>query len=187
MERHPEHTRQVLISATAGLIADGPFTDVGLVNICRAAGVSRGALYHHFASIAELVARVYDQARARVDELFDESYRKSKSASEAPAEFSIALCAALLDEDLVRAGVRIGPDGTNAPPRLREQALAKVREQIVANGPADHEEAEDIHGVADLAMVITAGLESLGHTDAYWWQPETTRRIWDMVSRPDAA
>ncbi|MEG3631638.1 TetR/AcrR family transcriptional regulator [Streptomyces poriticola] len=182
MEKHPGHTRQVLISAAAGLIADGRFADAGLVNICRAAGVSRGALYHHFGSISELVTGVYTQARVRVDDLFEEAFKKP--ACEAPAEFSIALGAALLHEHLVRAGVRIGADGTNDPPRLREEALAKVRERIVADGPED---AEDIGRAADLAVVVTAGLESLGHTDAYWWHPETARRIWGMVRRLEEA
>lgn len=178
MDKHPEHTRQALITAAAGLIADGRFAETGLVNICRAAGVSRGALYHHFGSISEVVAGVYLQASERVHGLFEEAFEKP--AAEAPAEFSIALGAALLDERLVRAGVRIGPEGTDNPPRLREEVLAKVRERVVTDGFAG---SQDTGSAADLAVVVTAGLESLGHTDAYWWQPGTARRIWDVVDR----
>ncbi|MFD4175994.1 MULTISPECIES: TetR/AcrR family transcriptional regulator [Streptomyces] len=180
MEKRPERTRQVLISAAADLIADGRFADAGLANICRTAGVSRGALYHHFGSIAELVAGVYEQASERVDGLFEEAFEKS--ATDAPAEFSITLGAALLDERLVRAGVRIGPSGTDDPPRLREEILAKLRERVVADGSSH---AKDIDCAADLAVVVTAGLESLGHADAYWWQPKTARRIWDIVQQLD--
>ncbi|MEI5528224.1 TetR/AcrR family transcriptional regulator [Streptomyces brasiliscabiei] len=176
MDKRSEHTRQLLVDATAGLIAEGRFTDAGLVNICRAAGVSRGALYHHFDSIADLVAEVYAQARVRVDGLVEEAF--SHPPAKAPAGFSIALCRALLDEHMVRAGVRVGPDGTSDPPRLREEALARMREQMVTDCPGSD-------AAADLAVVVTAGLESLGHTDVYWWQPKTVQRIWGLVHHLD--
>ncbi|CAL9620612.1 hypothetical protein SUDANB6_05854 [Streptomyces sp. enrichment culture] len=182
MEKHPERTRQVLINAAADLIAQGRFADAGLVNICRTAGVSRGALYHHFDSIAGLVAEVYSQALVRVDSLFEEAF--NKPASEAPAEFSIALGAALLEENLVRAGIQIGADGTNDPPRLRERTLAEMRRRLLANASEDVEGAGETEATVDLAVVITAGLESLGHTDTYWWEPETAQRIWDIIRRP---
>ncbi|MDI3390399.1 TetR/AcrR family transcriptional regulator [Streptomyces sp. B-S-A8] len=193
MEKRPEHTRQVLIRAAAELIANGRFADAGLVNICRAAGVSRGALYHHFGSVAELVSEVYDRALVRIDELADEAF--GGPPAEAPAEFSIALGAALLEEELVRAGIQIGADGTAEPPRLRELTLTRLRERMTEGaregagkgGAGDGGAGQgagagaDADRLADLAVVVTAGLESLGHADPYWWSPGAAKQIWGMV------
>jgi hypothetical protein len=35
--------------------------------------------------------------------------------------------------------------------------------------------------LADLAVVVAAGLESLGHTDAEWWDPKTSKRLWVLL------
>ena len=49
-------TREALIVAARPLFAARGYADVGAEEIVRAAGVSRGALYHHFADKTELFA-----------------------------------------------------------------------------------------------------------------------------------
>ncbi|MFB7866391.1 TetR family transcriptional regulator [Streptomyces sp. NPDC056069] len=163
------------MGATVELIANGRLADAGLVNICNTAGVSRGALYHHFPSIAELVAEVHTQAQDRVRTLADDSF--ADGGADAPARFSVALGRALADDQLVRAGLRLAPDGTDNPPRLREAMLDRVRAEVLTETP----ERPDRKILADLAVVVTAGLESLGYTDTAWWSRESTERIWDML------
>lgn len=80
MQKRSELTRQALVRAATELIANGRLADAGLVNICRIAGVSRGALYHHFSSTAELVAEVYAQAHARTAALAEDSFEGSAAA-----------------------------------------------------------------------------------------------------------
>lgn len=101
MQTRSEQTRQALVRAAAELIANGKLSDAGLVNICRRAGVSRGALYHHFSSTAELTAAVYEQAHERVVALMDEAFEGP--VEDAPERLLVALCEALRTEELVRA------------------------------------------------------------------------------------
>jgi len=51
-------TRDALVTAGRALFGARGYADVGTEEVVRAAGVSRGALYHHFADKAELFAAV---------------------------------------------------------------------------------------------------------------------------------
>lgn len=53
-------TRDALITAGRALFGTRGYADVGTEEVVRAAGVSRGALYHHFADKAELFAAVFE-------------------------------------------------------------------------------------------------------------------------------
>lgn len=59
-------TREALIAAARPLFAAHGFADVALETIVRAAGVTRGALYHHFADKTELFAAVFERVEAEV-------------------------------------------------------------------------------------------------------------------------
>jgi AcrR family transcriptional regulator len=59
-------TREALIAAARALFAEHGFADVALETIVRAAGVTRGALYHHFPDKTELFAAVFEQVEAEV-------------------------------------------------------------------------------------------------------------------------
>lgn len=59
-------TREALVTAARSLFAADGFADVALETIVRAAGVTRGALYHHFADKTELFAAVFEQVEAEV-------------------------------------------------------------------------------------------------------------------------
>jgi AcrR family transcriptional regulator len=59
-------TREALIAAARPLFAAQGFADAALETIVRAAGVTRGALYHHFADKTELFAAVFEQVEGEV-------------------------------------------------------------------------------------------------------------------------
>ncbi|MGA8544079.1 MAG: TetR family transcriptional regulator [Mycobacterium sp.] len=59
-------TRDALISAARPLFAAQGFAEVPLETIVRVAGVTRGALYHHFADKTELFAAVFEQVEGEV-------------------------------------------------------------------------------------------------------------------------
>ncbi len=59
-------TRGDLIAAARHLFAAHGFADVTLEAIVRAAGVTRGALYHHFADKIELFAAVFECVEGEV-------------------------------------------------------------------------------------------------------------------------
>jgi AcrR family transcriptional regulator len=64
-ERSAE-TREALIAAGRSLFAAQGYADVSLETIVRTAGVTRGALYHHFADKTELFAAVFERVEGEV-------------------------------------------------------------------------------------------------------------------------
>jgi len=63
-----EATRRRLLRAARRLFAKRGYAGVGTEEIVRAAGVTRGALYHHFAGKRELLEAVYEQIEAELTE-----------------------------------------------------------------------------------------------------------------------
>lgn len=63
-----EATRGALVRAARPLFAERGYADVGTEEIVRAAGVTRGALYHHFGGKRDLFEAVYEQIEAELAE-----------------------------------------------------------------------------------------------------------------------
>lgn len=123
-----------------------------------------------------MTAAVYEQAHERVVALMDEAFEGP--VEDAPERLLVALCEALRTEELVRAGIQLAVDGSAGPPRLRDDVLALVRRRVV---DAHRDVVPAPEDLAELAVVVAAGLESLGHTDAEWWDPKTSKRLWVLL------
>jgi AcrR family transcriptional regulator len=63
-----EATRAALMAVAHDLFAERGYAAVGTEEIVRAAGVTRGALYHHFAGKLELFQAVYEDVERRLVE-----------------------------------------------------------------------------------------------------------------------
>jgi AcrR family transcriptional regulator len=70
-------TRETLIAVARPLFAAHGFADVALETIVRAAGVTRGALYHHFADKTELFAAVFERVEGEVSTQMGEAIAAS--------------------------------------------------------------------------------------------------------------
>src|SRR5258708_14545782 len=63
-----EATRKLLVTAARALFGARGYAGVGTEEIVRAAGVTRGALYHQFRDKAGLFAAVAEQVEAEITE-----------------------------------------------------------------------------------------------------------------------
>ena len=77
-----ETTRAALIDAARPLFAERGYADVATEEIVRRAGVTRGALYHHFDGKRELLAAVYEQMEAEIAARLGESVTPGAGALE---------------------------------------------------------------------------------------------------------
>lgn len=107
-----EATRAALIAAARPLFAERGYAEVGTEEIVRAAGVTRGALYHHFDGKRELFEAVYEQLEVELAE------RIAAGAFAANAEAPI---------EALRAGVEMA---------LRASTEPEVQRIALLDGPA---------------------------------------------------
>jgi AcrR family transcriptional regulator len=91
-----ESTRAALIAAARRLFTERGYDDVGTEEIVRAAGVTRGALYHHFGGKRELLDAAYEQLEAESTERVARVVLGSEL--ESPLQAMKAGIAAFLDE-----------------------------------------------------------------------------------------
>ncbi|HKG35270.1 MAG TPA: helix-turn-helix domain-containing protein [Solirubrobacterales bacterium] len=76
-----EATRSALVSAARGLFGERGYADVAAEEIVRAAGVTRGALYHHFGGKRELLEAVYREVEEEVTRRIAERVLEESAAS----------------------------------------------------------------------------------------------------------
>jgi AcrR family transcriptional regulator len=79
-----ESTRGALVAAARKLFAERGYAGVGTEEIVRSAGVTRGALYHHFTGKRDLFEAVYEQIEAELAERIATGALAAKA--EAPLE-----------------------------------------------------------------------------------------------------
>jgi AcrR family transcriptional regulator len=68
-----EATRAELITAARRLFGERGYAEVGTEEIVRAAGVTRGALYHHFGSKKDLLEAVYEEIEGELTQQIAEA------------------------------------------------------------------------------------------------------------------
>src|SRR3954467_12845113 len=89
-----EATRAKLLAVARELFGARGYADVGTEEIVRAAGVTRGALYHQFADKRELFAALFEQLELEIIQRSEE--RVAEHADDLLAAFRAA-CRAWLE------------------------------------------------------------------------------------------
>lgn len=91
-----QSTRGALIEAGRALFAEHGYANVGTEEIVRSAGVTRGALYHHFRDKRDLFEAVYERVEAELSERIAAGALASAGspleAMRAGAEMFLAAC-----------------------------------------------------------------------------------------------
>ena len=159
-----ETTRAALLSAAREMFAEHAYAGASSEAIVAAAGVSRGALQHHFVDKQSLFAAVYEQVEGEVVQATAEA--GMAVGHDDPLEVLRAGCHAYLDAVLDPAVQRIcAIDGPAVlAPDVRNEitdryALGLVREvveQAVAQGEIDQAPVEPLTKMLLAAVVAAA-------------------------------
>lgn len=76
--RNPAETRDKLLETATGLIWQRNYSSVGVNEICRQAGVTKGAFYHHFETKADLYVAAsrhyWEGMRSDLDAIYSPSF-----------------------------------------------------------------------------------------------------------------
>ncbi|WP_324650873.1 TetR family transcriptional regulator [Georgenia sp. H159] len=147
-----EATRQAILGAALALFATRGADGVGLEEIARVAGVTRGAVYHHFGSRQGVFSAVHDQVQATVAaaidaatadvpdpwESLERGCRAFLEAAVAPAVRQVLLVDAprMLGWDAWR-----GADAANSGRMLGDVLRELADRGVIAVGPVDATQA----------------------------------------------
>ena len=163
-----EATRADLIGAARKLFTEKSYAETGTPEIVAAAGVTRGALYHHFADKQALFAAVVEQEAAAVAAEIDDASPPSFSAREALIAGSDAYLAAMRAPGRTRLLLIDGPavlgragmdaiDDRHGNRTLREGLVAAMRAQSIARLPVEALTALLAAAFDRAALAIEAG------------------------------
>ncbi|AZO61676.1 TetR/AcrR family transcriptional regulator [Mesorhizobium sp. M1A.F.Ca.IN.022.07.1.1] len=163
-----EATRADLIRAARKLFTEKSYAETGTPEIVAAAGVTRGALYHHFADKQALLAAVVEQEAATVAAEIDRASPASLSARDALISGSGAYLAAMRAPGRTRLLLLDGPavlgraamdeiDNRHGNRSLREGLIAAMRARSMVKLPAEALTAVLAAAFDRAALAIEAG------------------------------
>jgi TetR/AcrR family acrAB operon transcriptional repressor len=151
-----EITRRAVLQAGLTVFSQSGYAATRLEDVAQAAGITRGAIYYHYKSKADLYTALVDDATARLEEVIF-SARSSGGSFVAIARRVMVRMLAYLEEDetyravqgllLLKTGV--APDLYAGQPRQRDEIQAKEAEvaAVIRAGMAAGEFRADLDPV----------------------------------------
>ncbi|MER8866775.1 TetR/AcrR family transcriptional regulator [Mesorhizobium sp. M0751] len=169
-----EATRAELIAAARKLFTDKSYAETGTPEIVAAAGVTRGALYHHFADKQALFAAVVEQEAQAVSEEIERASPPSLFARDALIAGSDAYLAAMRVPGRTRLLLLDGPavlgraamdaiDNRHGNRSLREGLVAAMRSHSMTRLPVEALTALLAAAFDRAALAIEAGASIEDH------------------------
>jgi AcrR family transcriptional regulator len=163
-----EATRADLIAAARKLFTEKSYAETGTPEIVAAAGVTRGALYHHFADKQALFAAVVEQEAQSVADEIDRASPPALDARDALIAGSDAYLAAMRAPGRTRLLLLDGPavlgraamdaiDNRHGNRSLREGLVAAMRARTLQKLPAEALTALLAAAFDRAALAIEAG------------------------------
>lgn len=161
-------TRADLIAAARKLFTEKSYAETGTPEIVAAAGVTRGALYHHFADKQALFAAVVEQEAAVVADEIERASPPSLFARDALIAGSDAYLVAMRAPGRTRLLLLDGPavlgraamdaiDNRHGNRSLREGLVAAMRAQTMTKLPVEALTALLASAFDRAALAIEAG------------------------------
>ncbi|MFE0605447.1 ScbR family autoregulator-binding transcription factor [Streptomyces sp. NPDC058892] len=176
-------TRDALIRSAAEIFDREGFAVASLTSISSLAGVSNGALHHHFISKVALTDAVEEAALARLLAVTDAVLPLGASRMQLLIDVTHRLAGALRGDVVLRAGFELSGE-VSRPPRtdLREwwrRWVVETLEQADFEGELHPEvTASD---VVSAVVAATVGFEVLGVRQAEWLSDLTVTRFWRLL------
>lgn len=166
-----ETTRTALLSAARRLFVEKSYAETATPDIVAAAGVTRGALYHHFADKQALFRAVVEQEASQVADEIERAAPASSNARTALLEGGRAFVAAMAAPGRTRLLLLDGPavlgravmdeiDGRHSARTLREGLAIAMQEGGMTKLPLDALTALLSATFDRAALAVEAGAKS---------------------------
>lgn len=176
-------TRRALLDAARELFAEKGYHETSAEEIVRRAGLTRGALYHHFEDKRDLFRVVVDEMESEIDEEIEAAERAEAGLPEAVMAGYRAFVDAVLDPEMKRTFFLDGPsvlgwewreiDARHAVGKIEEGLEALIAEGYIEPQP-----------VGPLARLINGALLEAAFFVADSDDPQTARdQVWGAMER----
>jgi AcrR family transcriptional regulator len=176
-------TKRVLLDAARSLFAEKGYHETAAEEIVGRAGLTRGALYHHFEDKKDLFRAVVDEIEGEIDEEIEEAERAASGLPEAVMAGYRAFIDAVLDPEMRRTFFLEGPsvlgwewreiDARHAVGKIEEGLESLIAEGFIEPQP-----------VGPLACLINGALLEAAFIVAASEDPETARdEAWGAMER----
>jgi AcrR family transcriptional regulator len=176
-------TRRALLGAARSLFAEKGYHGAAAEEIVGRAGLTRGALYHHFEDKKDLFRVVVDEMEGEIDEEIEAAERAQSGLPEAVMAGYRAFLDAVLDPEMRRTFFLEGPsvlgwewreiDARHAVGKIEEGLEALIAEGFVEPQP-----------VGPLARLINGTLLEAAFFVAASEDPEAARdEVWGAMER----
>lgn len=106
-------TRAAIIRAAADVFGDQGYGGASMADICVAAGLTKGALYFHFASKDALALAVIDAQHDRALALGDELLHSEQPGLQVLLRMAFELGKQVREDPVSRAGIRLTMESSN--------------------------------------------------------------------------
>jgi AcrR family transcriptional regulator len=176
-------TRRALLDAARSMFAETGYYGTAAEEIVRRAGVTRGALYHHYEDKKDLFRAVVDEMEGEIDEEIEAAERARPDLPGAVMAGYRAFVDAVLDPEMRRTFFLDGPsvlgwewreiDARHAVGKIEEGLEALIAEGFVEPQP-----------VGPLARLINGTLLEAAFFVAASEDPEAARdEVWGAMER----
>jgi len=176
-------TRRALLDAARSMFAEKGYHETAAEEIVRRAGVTRGALYHHYEDKKDLFRAVVDEMEGEIDEEIEAAERAQPDLPEAVMAGYRAFVDAVLDPEMRRTFFLDGPSvlGWEWREIDARHAVGKIEEGLEALIAGGFVEPQP---VGPLARLINGTLLEAAFFVAASEDPEAARdEVWGAMER----